>query len=63
MSAHDYLREIQRKNPKVFATNAEKITITIASFEDQIVSAFSRGIEEGKQQSSNEKSLFEKIFG
>lgn len=63
MSAHEYLRELQRKNPKVFAPNAEKINITIASFEDQIVSAFNRGIEEGKKQADNDKSLFEKIFG
>lgn len=63
MNAHEYLQALQRKNPKVFAAKAEKIAITISSFEEQIVAAFKSGIEEGKSRAENDKSLFEKIFG
>lgn len=55
--AAEWLVRKQRQNPRVF--KASKVTISVASLEEQLVAAFEAGQEAGR----NSLSEFERVFG
>jgi hypothetical protein len=54
---------VKARNPHLFKSRDQKLSISAATLEMQIRLAYERGRKDGLESARNEKSEFEKIFG